>query len=351
LPKGAVFEAAVEDVSRADAPASVIATTRLSSPGNPPIAFTIAYDKSRIVDRGRYVVRARILLDGALIFTGDTTPPVITGGYPSKVSIMLRRVGAGAGSSGAPSAGTSADELLQPSLEGTYWKALALAGTVVSALPSGREVHLVLQSGGRLSGSDGCNRIMGVYTLKGDAITFGQLAGTQMACADSADVEQRFRAALKGTSHWRIVGSRLELVGATGKPLAVFERGQQAPPSANVSPLQGTMWQLVKFQGGDGTTLTPDDRTKYTLDFGADGRLTAQVDCNRGRGTWKAVGSSQLELSPLALTRGRCAERSLHDQIVKQWPFIRTFLIKEGHLFLVLMADGGTYEYEPGARQ
>ena len=49
---------------------------------------------------------------------------------------------------------------------------------------------------------------------------------------------------------------------ATGKPLAVFERGQQAPSSASSSPLQNTMWQLVKFQGGDGKTLTPNDRTK-----------------------------------------------------------------------------------------
>jgi heat shock protein HslJ len=228
-----------------------------------------------------------------------------------------------------------------------YWKAVVLAGISVPTLPANREAHLVFQSGGRLSGSDGCNRIVGSYTLKGEAVTFGQVAGTQMACPDTSDVERRFRSALKGTSHWRIVGSRLELFGATGSPLAVFERGEQTPPTASSSPLQGTMWQLVKFQGGDGTTLTPDDRTKYALDFGSGGRLTAQVDCNRGRGTWKAAGSSQLELSPLALTRVKCAEGSLHDQIVKQWPFIRSFVIKEGHLFLVLMADGGTYEFEP----
>ena len=109
------------------------------------------------------------------------------------------------------------------------------------------------------------------------------------------------------------------------------------------------MWQLVKFQGGDDKTLTPDDRTKYTLDFGSGGRLTAQVDCNRGTGTWKATGSSQLELGPLALTRAKCAEGSMHDQIVKQWTFIRSFLIKDGHLFLALMADGGIYEFEPRA--
>jgi len=35
------------------------------------------------------------------------------------------------------------------------------------------------------------------------------------------------------------------------------------------------------------------------------------------------------------------------DQIVKQWGFIRSYLIKDGHLFLSLMADGGVYEFEP----
>src|SRR5262245_41870425 len=69
LPSGAVLEATIEDVSRADAPASVIATTRVTSPGNPPIAFTISYDKAKIVATGRYVVRARILVDGTLLFT------------------------------------------------------------------------------------------------------------------------------------------------------------------------------------------------------------------------------------------------------------------------------------------
>ena len=113
--------------------------------------------------------------------------------------------------------------------------------------------------------------------------------------------------------------------------------------------LYGTMWQLVKFQGGDGTTLTPDDRSKYTLDFGTGGRVSARIDCNRGSGTWKVTGSSQLALGPLALTRAMCAEGSLHDQIVKQWPFIRSFIIKDSHLFLALMADGGTYEFEPRA--
>ena len=116
---------------------------------------------------------------------------------------------------------------------------------------------------------------------------------------------------------------------------------------SQASTLEGTSWQLVEFQGSDDTTLTPDDRTKYTLTFGAGGQVTARIDCNRGRGTWTSSGPSQLQLGPLALTRAQCPPGSLHDQIVKQWGNIRSYIVKDSHLFLSLMADGGIYEFEP----
>ena len=59
---------------------------------------------------------------------------------------------------------------------------------------------------------------------------------------DTADVERRFRGALRGTSHWKIVRGRLELFGATGKPLAVF------PPPDNRRPPIG---ELVAAAGHD----------------------------------------------------------------------------------------------------
>jgi len=121
----------------------------------------------------------------------------------------------------------------------------------------------------------------------------------------------------------------------------------QTPPQSAAENLVGTSWQLVKFQGGDDTVLRPDDRAKYTLAFGADGSFNARIDCNRGRGTWKSSGKNQLELGLMALTRAACPPGSLHDRIVKQLPFIRSYVIKDGHLFLSLMADGGSYEFEP----
>ena len=120
----------------------------------------------------------------------------------------------------------------------------------------------------------------------------------------------------------------------------------QTPPRNAAGGLADTSWQLVKIQGGDDTTLTPDDGANYTIAFHADGTVSARIDCNRGRGRWKSFGPNRLELSPLALTRAMCPPGSLHDHIVKHWQHIRSYVIRDGHLFLSLMADGGIYEFE-----
>ena len=120
----------------------------------------------------------------------------------------------------------------------------------------------------------------------------------------------------------------------------------QAPKSESAA-LGGTSWQLVKFQGGDGAVLTPDDKSKYTLAFAPDGVMSARIDCNRARAGWKSSGPGQLEFGPMAATRAQCPPGSLHDQIMKQLPYVRSYVVKGGHLYLSLMADGGIYEFEP----
>lgn len=157
------------------------------------------------------------------------------------------------------------------------------------------------------------------------------------------------------------MGSRPPLLTATGITLlglvvlalgtgacrTASHAGTQAPGELSSPPLQGTSWQLVRFQGGDDTTLTPGERADYTIEFGADGQLIARIDCNRGRGTWTSNGPSQLQFGPLALTRAACPPGSLHDHILKQWGYIRSYVMQDGRLFLSLMADGGIYEFEP----
>src|SRR3954466_771380 len=120
----------------------------------------------------------------------------------------------------------------------------------------------------------------------------------------------------------------------------------QAQPRMGSPNLAGTSWQLVRFQGGDGRVLTPDLRSNYTISFGTDGRISARLDCNRGSGTWSTSGGS-LTFGPLATTRALCARGSLYDGIVRNWPYVRSYTIRNGHLYLALQADAGSYEFEP----
>jgi heat shock protein HslJ len=126
-----------------------------------------------------------------------------------------------------PFAGAQTPTAPPASLEGE-WNAIELSGTAVApnVAPHDRLPHLVFTADGRVAGADGCNRVTGPYTVKDNGLTFGEIAGTMMACVKTDEISKRFRAALKGTSQWRIVNDRLELYGATGKPLAVFVRRQ-----------------------------------------------------------------------------------------------------------------------------
>ena len=42
-----------------------------------------------------------------------------------------------------------------------------------------------------------------------------------------------------------------------------------------------------------------------------------------------------------------CPPPSLDEQVTKQAPYFRSYLLNEGRLYLSLMADGGIFVWEP----
>jgi heat shock protein HslJ len=203
---------------------SIQGTARLTSPGNPPIRFDIPVDLARIIPTRRYAVCARILVGDRLMFATDSSYPVLTQGHGTTVAMMLRRVGSGpAAPSGSTGPSAPPQRRSARPLEKTYWKATELDGKPVPTAEATREVYIVLGGTGRVGGSDGCNRVIGSYEQTGDAIKFGSLAGTVMACPNTADTERGLRKALSGATRWSIVGDRLELFDSGGSRLAQFE--------------------------------------------------------------------------------------------------------------------------------
>jgi heat shock protein HslJ len=111
----------------------------------------------------------------------------------------------------------------------------------------------------------------------------------------------------------------------------------------------------VEIQSMDdavGTTRVADP-SRYTMRLNADGSVALRLNCNSATGTWSAeaagsdASSGRFEFGPLAATMALCPPPSLDEQVTKQAPYFRSYLLKEGRLYLSLMADGGIFVWEP----
>jgi heat shock protein HslJ/mannose-6-phosphate isomerase-like protein (cupin superfamily) len=125
-----------------------------------------------------------------------------------------------------------------PPLLETNWVVIELGGVPVPLTPAERQPSLQFVAGGRISGSDGCNRVRAPYKMAGAKITFGALTATRMACPGTESLAGRFAAALKDTVRWRQTGQRLQLYGPDDVLLVAFEArsggataGEEPPPA------------------------------------------------------------------------------------------------------------------------
>jgi putative lipoprotein len=91
LPPQATIQIQLQDVSQADAPATVIAGVGILL-GNKqvPVPFALRYDAGKIDPKHRYSVSARVLIGTDLKFVTDQAYPVITLGNPTKVDLILK---------------------------------------------------------------------------------------------------------------------------------------------------------------------------------------------------------------------------------------------------------------------
>lgn len=215
LPPDAVLEVMLEDVPAFAVPAVIVAQTTIRQPGSPPIPFVIPYASSAIDAGHRYRARARILVAGQLLFATDQAQPVLTSGTPAEVSLLLRRA----------SFEQPADRSPRPvALENAYWKLTQLEKEDLPPADHRRVPYLLFDSKAhRLSGSTGCNRLVGGYELDGERLTLSHVATSRMACITGMDLEQRFMEILRRVNSWKINGYRLELSDSSGNRLAIFE--------------------------------------------------------------------------------------------------------------------------------
>lgn len=126
-------------------------------------------------------------------------------------------------------------------------------------------------------------------------------------------------------------------------------------PSSNANseinnPLVDTRWRLVEFQSMDDSIgmVRPGNSSDYTMHLAADGIVNMKLNCNLATGEWLAESgtdglSGRFEFSALASTRAVCLPPSMDESITAQSTYIRSYYLKDGKLYLSLLADAGIY--------
>jgi uncharacterized lipoprotein YbaY/heat shock protein HslJ len=259
LPPNAVFEAILEDVSKADSPAVEIGRTRVERPGQPQFRFSIPYDRAQIRNDGMYSVRARVLVDGKLMFTTAQPYPVLSRGAGNTATMILQRASV--------------------ALEGMF-RYMADVATFTDC-QSGQRWPVVME---------------GEYKSLENAYV-----QTRKQPGEELKVELQGQWAMKPKADG--AGETLTLAVERYRGIWPGEGCDGLKPSP---PLQETHWRLTRLEGRP--VLLADGQKEPTLAFqGGDTRFAGNTGCNNLTGSYRLSGDN-LSLSSIAVTKMACLQ-------------------------------------------
>lgn len=118
---------------------------------------------------------------------------------------------------------TAANATPDPAQLAGQWRILTLNG---AALPADAAAEAALSfdaATGKVSGSTGCNRLMGTYAVSGAGITFGPLATTRMACPPNSPEAGLLAALGSKTLTYQLSADNLTLLEGT-TPVVTLSR-------------------------------------------------------------------------------------------------------------------------------
>lgn len=134
---------------------------------------------------------------------------------------------------------------------------------------------------------------------------------------------------------WRTLRGVVAMVGlaACSGASATTETPSQPTPAPDAATLQGR-WTLVSLQATDGET-TPVSEGSFVADFGADGDLYIQADCNVCSAAYRASDGGTIEvIGPIPCTLAYCSTAPLDTRFLALLEGASSWSIEEGALQL-----------------
>ena len=128
-----------------------------------------------------------------------------------------------------PNASTTIETANLIQLQNKTWVATHIGNSEIKTAPSAHNIPSLQFDAAtkRVTGTDGCNRIMGSYEAGRDTLILSQMAGTKMACLDNNNVSQKFNQALDQVANYQVFGKTLKLLDRHGNVLIQFKSSVQ----------------------------------------------------------------------------------------------------------------------------
>jgi heat shock protein HslJ len=189
-------------------------------------------------------------------------------------------------------------------LEGIEWRLVQLAGSGVPFIDVPPGVEPTLRIDGTDAGGDGgCNRWFSTATIEGDAIAFGPIGSTMMACEEPRmSIELEYLAKLSQVARWAVSGTTLDLSDAGGAVLLRYTSGQDA------GDIEGIEWRIRDVLMDAALAAIPEPVVAtLLLDAGV---ASGSTGCNRYSGPYTLDGDA-LTIGALAVTEMACEEPAM----------------------------------------
>lgn len=243
-------------------------------------------------------------------------------------------------------------------LTGQEWSLTGLGGAPIEP---DRGITATFGDDGSVTGSGGCNRYMGPYTVDGESLSVGPLAATRMSCGITADdLESTYLGALEEASGFAISGS--DLVISTSNDVTLefstssgpVEPAATATPSATEAPeptpvafandIVGT-WRMTTYIDPS----LPANMLAIDISFADDGTFSGFGGCNDYSGQWSLDGT-RLTLSGLdTASSGTCDQltEGLETGYFGLLPYVDTAEVSaSGTLTLTSSITGQEFGFE-----
>ncbi|MDN5512152.1 META domain-containing protein [Acinetobacter sp.] len=123
-----------------------------------------------------------------------------------------------------PNAASNIEAANLVQLQNRTWIATYIGNTEIKTVATARNIPSLQfdAASKRISGADGCNRIMGSYEAGRDTLLLSQMAGTKMACLDNNNLSEQFNAALAKVANYQVFGKTLKLLDRHGNVVLQF---------------------------------------------------------------------------------------------------------------------------------